>query len=48
MVAQVYSVAPSLLARIFGRLISGVVDEMCRLFECIEGFSENGIAQVCL
>ena len=46
MFVQVYSISPSFVPRVMFRLIEYVMDEISRLYQCVQEFSDNGALQV--
>ena len=44
--AEIYSVSPRLVPRVMRHVVEAVVDELCRLIQCVMGFNRNGALQV--
>ena len=45
---QVYSINPKVVHRVMIHVVGGVVDEMCRLVQCVPNFNQHGKLQVCM
>ncbi|KAM8822273.1 exocyst complex component 2 isoform 1-T1 [Synchiropus picturatus] len=43
--AEVFTVSKDLVPRVLSRVVESVVDEMCRLMQCVSSFSRNGALQ---
>jgi len=43
--AEVYSISPRLVQRVMCHIVEAVVDELCRLIQCVMGFNRNGALQ---